>query len=162
MDGNRAARRAAGWRGKKSGTVQYGQPKYPDTASNVPKVISPTYDTRIVFRVEHSVSGKGPFTHGHDKGIWASDAMRYMEEPTDFPGVKAHVGSRHWYAFTDAKTMLHNIDRFVILRELDFLFSVYESKEHLVFPDGQVAFVMSKATKLKSYNVANFPFEEYC
>lgn len=84
-----------------------------------------------------------------------------MDEPGDFPGAKAHVGTRHWYAFVSAQEMMRSIQKFMILRELDFRFTVYESNEHMIFPDGQVAFVKEKAVLKKTYLVSEFPYEEY-
>ena len=56
---------------------------------------------------------------------------------------------------------MRSIDRFMILRELEFRFTIYESNEHLIFPDGQVAFVKEKAVLKETYKVDEFPYEEF-
>jgi hypothetical protein len=113
-----------------------------------------------VFRIEHPESGKGPFTHNAGRGRFASDAMVYLKEPQEMCK-RLRSGAPHHYAFKCMESLMGSIQRFVLLREYGFHISVYESKEHIVLPDGQVAFIHEKAAKLCSHEMHLFPFEEY-
>ena len=113
-----------------------------------------------LFRIEHPESGQGPFTHQAGRGRFASDAMVYLTEPQE---MCSHLrsGAAHHYAFESPEKMMGAIERFILLREYGFHFSVYESHEHIILPDGQVAFIKEKAIRLESYPVHEFPFENY-
>ena len=114
-----------------------------------------------VFRIEHPESGRGPFTHDTGRNIFAADAMVYLNEPQEMCKGLGRGGCPLIYAFDSAERMMAGIDRFILLRECGFHFSVYESHYHIVLPDGQVAFDKDKATRLETYPVAEFPFENY-
>jgi hypothetical protein len=102
----------------------------------------------------------GPFTHNAGRGRFASDAMVYMTEPHEMcKGLR--IGSPHYYAFKSMPHLMAAIQSYVLLREYGFHIAVYDSNEHIVLPDGQVAFIMEKATKLASHELHDFPFEEY-
>lgn len=49
----------------------------------------------------------------------------------------------------------------VMLREYGFHFAIYDSHEHVVLPDGQVAFIKDQAVRVETYPVHEFPFENY-
>lgn len=132
----------------KTGTVE--KPVQPKTSHELLKI----------YRIEHPESGKGPFTHNAGVGRFASDAMVYMTEPHEMcEGLRC--GCPHYYAFETMGHLMASIERFVLLREYGFHIAVYESNEHIVLPDGQVAFIMEKANKLSSHEIHEFPFEEY-
>ena len=120
-----------------------------------------TVPTRV-FRIEHPISGKGPFTHDERKGHrFPSDAMVLLKEPQDYKTLQLGYNSRHYYAFKDVKTMMRSIQSFVTLREFGFHFSEYESVESIIMPCGQVAFALDKATKIRSLPVHEFPLDEF-
>lgn len=87
--------------------------------------------------------------------------MVCLAEPSDFNAPQLHYGGGHHYAFVDPWKMMAAISSLVLLSEMNFHFAIYDSQEHVVLPDGQVAFVMSKATKVETYPVREFPFENY-
>jgi hypothetical protein len=87
--------------------------------------------------------------------------MVYLTEPCEFNAPQLSTGSPHIYAFVDVRTMLAAIQRFALLREYGFHFAIYESNEHVILPDGQVGFIKDKATKLESWPVHEFPFDNY-
>lgn len=162
MEGNRAARRASGWRSK-GRSKGYAGNIYGSTVKAQPvekqKIIT-EYTPREVYRIEHPESGQGPFTHQSGRGLFASDAMVYMKEPQEMcEGLRC--GSSHHYAFVSMDILMRNVQRFVLLREYGFHFSVYESNEYLILPDGQVAFIMEKSKRLLTTPVHEFPFENY-
>lgn len=119
------------------------------------------YEPMKVFRIEHPDSGKGPYTHHSGRGLFASDAMRNLAEPSEFKGVDLRHCSGYHFAFKDMDVLMWAVQNSVLLREYGFHFSVYESNEHLVLPDGQVAFVKDKAKMLASYQIHEFPFDDY-
>lgn len=116
-------------------------------------------DPRMVFRIEHPVSGRGPFTH--DAGpVFASDAMVWLHEPQEFyRGLGSGLGFH--YAFKSINVLWGAVQKTVLLRELGFHIQVWESQEHVVLPDGQVAFTKSKAKLVRSDEIHEFPFEEF-
>lgn len=124
-----------------------------------PVVIETSREALKIFRIEHSESGKGPFSHQCERNRFASDAMVYMTEPQD---MSPNIDRRGFhYAFDSMEHCMGAIQSVVLLREMGFNISVYESHEHVVLPDGQVAFTKSKAIRLETYPIHLFPFEEY-
>lgn len=126
-----------------------------------PARIETEYTLRRVFRIEHPESGKGPFVHNAGPGRFASDAMVCLAEPSEFNAPQLRGGSGHIYAFIDPWALMSAVHSLVILREYGFHFTIYDSNEHVVLPDGQVAFVKDKAKKIASYPVHEFPFDDY-
>jgi hypothetical protein len=117
---------------------------------------------RTIIRIEHPVSGKGPFTHDGGRLGFPSDAMNVMKEPQEF-GVSALQHGAGWhYAFTDSMAMMRAVRSLVSLRQYGFHIQALESKEHIVLPDGQVAFIKDKSTVSVSLPIHEFPFEDYC
>lgn len=125
-----------------------------------PVSIPTSHEPMKVFRIEHPESGQGPFTHDAGRGRFASDAMVYLVEPQE---MCSHLrsGSGYHYAFESMPILMAAIQSFVLLREYGFHISVYDSNEHIVLPDGQVAFDLDKATKVESHQMHEFPFENY-
>lgn len=160
MEGNRAARRAAmrGLGKKRRSAIVSARTERSDKG---PQDIPASTEVLKVFRIEHPESGQGPFTHQTGRGIFAADAMVYMKEPQEMCKGLGRGGCPLRYAFDSPETMMGNIERFILLRECGFNFSVYESHYHIVLPDGQVAFSKEKATLLETHPVAEFPFENY-
>jgi hypothetical protein len=113
-----------------------------------------------VYRIEHPESRQGPFTHNAGPGRFASDAMVYLTEPQDMAS-NLRIGTGHHYAFKSIEHLMAAIQSFVLLREYGFHISVYESNEHVVLPDGQVAFMRDKAKMLESHEMHEFPFENH-
>ncbi|HEX9136130.1 MAG TPA: hypothetical protein VF905_04185 [Nitrospirota bacterium] len=113
-----------------------------------------------LFRIEHPESRQGPFTHNAGRGRFASDAMVYMKEPQEMcEGLRC--GAPHHYAFESPAHLMAAIQSFVLLREYGFHIAVYDSNEHIVLPDGQVAFIKDKAVMVESHEMHEFPFENY-
>ena len=119
------------------------------------------YDKRLVFRIEHPESGKGPYTHNSGRGIFASDAMVCLAEPNDFNAPQLRIGSPHRYGFESIEKLFAAVQSLVLLRELGFHITVYESNEHVVLPDGQVAFIKEKSVQLRSNEIHEFPYDDY-
>lgn len=86
--------------------------------------------------------------------------MVYLKEPQEMCK-SLGCGSPHHYAFENPLRMDAAIQSYVLLREYGFHIAVYDSNEHIVLPDGQVAFIREKATKINSYPIHEFPFENY-
>lgn len=109
-----------------------------------------------VWRIEHPESGRGPFTHESRRGF-ASDAMVCLTEPIEhgYRGIGQH------YGFNSVKAMLMSIERLTLLHEHGFHIQTYKSTDHTVLPDGQVAFLKSKAELLESVPVKEFPFRNH-
>lgn len=125
-----------------------------------PTVIATSHEPMKVYRIEHPESGKGPFTHDSGRGRFASDAMRYITEPQDMAS-NLRIGCPHHYAFTTPWTLMEAVQSMVLLREYGFHISIYNSTEHIVLPDGQVAFIKDKSVRESTYEICEFPFEEY-
>ncbi len=115
---------------------------------------------RLVFRIEHPESGKGPFTHDAGRGRFASDAMVWLHEPQEFYKNLGYGMGFH-YAFKSISVLWGAVTSLVLLRECGFHIQVWESQEHVVLPDGQVAFTKSKARLVRADLVHEFPFEDY-
>lgn len=117
-------------------------------------------EPRLVFRIEHPVSGRGPFTHDAGPNVFASDAMVWLHEPQEFYR-SLGAGMGFHYAFKSINVLWGAVQKMVLLRELGFHIQVWESQEYVVLPDGQVAFTKSKAKLVRSDMVHEFPFEEF-
>ncbi|MGE8452778.1 MAG: hypothetical protein ACN6OP_19590 [Pseudomonadales bacterium] len=117
-------------------------------------------EPRMVLRIEHPESKRGPFTHDAGRGRFASDAMVWLHEPQDFHKSLGSSTGYHW-AFRDSEVLLGAVARMVLLREYGFHIQVYESVEHVVLPDGQVAFRKEKARLVRADAPQDFPFEDY-
>ncbi|BAQ02629.2 hypothetical protein [Ralstonia phage RSL2] len=83
-----------------------------------------------------------------------------MAEPGDFDAPATTYG-QHIFAFEDALKLWSAVNSLVLLRELGFHIAIYDSEEHIVYPDGQVAIVKDKATLVESHEIHEFPFENY-
>lgn len=87
--------------------------------------------------------------------------MVCLAEPGDFNAPQLKQGAPHIYAFEDALKLWSAVNSLVMLREYGFHIAIYDSEEHVVLPDGQVAFIKDKAVKVESYEIHEFPFENY-
>jgi hypothetical protein len=86
--------------------------------------------------------------------------MVCLAEPGDFNAPKTTYG-QHIFAFVDALTLWSAVNSLVALREHGFHIAIYDSEEHIVYPDGQVAMAKDKATLVESHEIHEFPFENY-
>lgn len=157
MEGNRAARRAA-----MRGTGKRRSAVIAEVREGIlkPVVIPTSREPLKVYRIEHPDSGKGPFTHDSGRGRFASDAMRYITEPQDMAS-NLRIGSPHIFAFETPWVLMEAVQSLVMLREYGFHISVYDSNEHIVLPDGQVAFIKDKSVREATYPICDFPFEDH-
>lgn len=87
--------------------------------------------------------------------------MVYLTEPQEMYKPLGRGGCPHHYAFIGIAELMGAIQSFVLLREYGFHISVYESTEHIVLPDGQVAFIKDKSTQVETHQMHEFPFENY-
>lgn len=86
--------------------------------------------------------------------------MVYLTEPQEMCP-RLGCGSGYHYAFESLEHLMGSIQRFVLLREYGFHISVYDSNEHIVLPDGQVAFDKEKSERIETHPMHEFPFENY-
>lgn len=87
--------------------------------------------------------------------------MVWLTEPSEFKGAGLNDFTGHIYAFISPEKMMAAIDRFIVLRELGFYFQEWESSEHKVLPDGQVAFFREKSKLIGEWPCHEFPFDNY-
>lgn len=85
--------------------------------------------------------------------------MSVLLEPED---MVRGIRSDQWhYAFVSFKHLFSNIINLTMLKENGFHVSIYESDEHIVMPDGQVAFKFHQSELIETYPIHLFPFELY-
>lgn len=109
-----------------------------------------------VYRLEHSDSGKGPFTHLPSKGECGGGRfMRVMKEPEDFKHSKKYLQGVHYFGFKGAEHLLSALSDRWRLHDLGFRVVVVEVVEDdcIVYPDGQVAFVYKSAIVKTRYTI---------
>lgn len=83
--------------------------------------------------------------------------MVCLTEPIEY----GYRGMGQHYGFNSVKAMFMSIDRLTLLHEHGFHIQTYTSRDHTVLPDGQVAFLKSKAELLESVPVKEFSFHNH-
>lgn len=117
----------------------------------------------LVYRLEHQITGKGPFEHLNSKGERSNLALHlsFHKDPNDFEEFTnwcevngfdtKKLPHNYLFAWSSKEQVNENIGSSADIKKYGFRKFIYDVTDFILLPDGQVVFNLYGSTKLSVF-----------